>query len=346
MSASRSRSAFVATVTVAEHDVSVLKILIVAEFDPLVEINLVSKAQPAVVAAAASNDAPPRPPVVPQIRTERGILKGSNTLARHFAHNVPASAGHRLLGNDSWERAKVDEWMEAVASPLEHTVATNVLPRILQPDEFKDEFRAAADPGAAQKLPEPAFAGAIYSALADLNAHLKTRTYLVGDQVTLADISIVASLSHLFKFFLGEDRQQEFPYVTRYFIACASTREFRAVLGPVALCRESLWTVLSKRPNVDEQLKIMEESGFGEPPPEPLRFEEMPLPADAPLVIPALDNDEGLDALEKHLAQRNFVFNHTLTKADVALRRRVQAVLLQCPSNSPGGNTGACIYVS
>lgn len=349
MSASRPRPSFGVTITAAEHDISVLKVLIVAEFDPLVNINLVSKVQPVVVASANAPPRPPPPPptVVPQIRTERGILKGSVTLARHFARNVPATAGHHLLGNGAWERAKVDEWMEAVASPLERTIAMDVLPRILHPDQFQDEFHAAATAAAgrdssAQLLPEPSFARDVYGAMADLNAQLKTRTYLVGDQLTLADISIVASLSHLFKFFLGEDRQREFPYVTRYFIACASTREFKAVLGPVALCRESLWAVLSKRPPVDEQLKIMEESGLEEPPPEPLRFEEMPLPVDAPLVLPALDSEQGLDALEQYLAQRNFIFNQALTKADVALRRRVQAVLLQCPSNGgSGGNTGA-----
>uniref|UniRef100_A0A2K5SI73 GST C-terminal domain-containing protein n=1 Tax=Cebus imitator TaxID=2715852 RepID=A0A2K5SI73_CEBIM len=64
-----------------------------------------------------------------------------------------------------------------------------------------------------------------------LNAHLKTRTFLVGERVTLADIIVVCALLWLYKQVLEPSFCQAFPNTNRWFLTCINQPQFRAVLG-------------------------------------------------------------------------------------------------------------------
>ncbi|KAJ8338439.1 hypothetical protein SKAU_G00374050 [Synaphobranchus kaupii] len=74
--------------------------------------------------------------------------------------------------------------------------------------------------------------------LAVLNQHLNTRTFLVGERVSLADISVVCSLLWLYKQVLDPAFRQPFPNVTRWFVTCINQPQFKAVLGEVKLCEK------------------------------------------------------------------------------------------------------------
>lgn len=89
-----------------------------------------------------------------------------------------------------------------------------------------------------------------------LDAVLATRTFLVGERVTLADITVVCNLLLLYKhvrlgmssvwmsvtndFFswkvLEPRVRAPFVNVNRWFVTCVNQPEFRAVLGAVELC--------------------------------------------------------------------------------------------------------------
>uniref|UniRef100_A0A8C9HNU7 GST C-terminal domain-containing protein n=1 Tax=Piliocolobus tephrosceles TaxID=591936 RepID=A0A8C9HNU7_9PRIM len=71
-----------------------------------------------------------------------------------------------------------------------------------------------------------------------LDAHLKTRTFLVGEQVTLADITVVCTLLRLYKQVLEPSFRQAFPNTNRWFLTCINQPQFRAVLGEVKLCEK------------------------------------------------------------------------------------------------------------
>ena len=293
------------SVVAAENDLSVLKILVVAAFDSQLHVSLVPKL----------NQLPCN--WVPQIRTERGVLKGSTTVARYLASITAPSTNAFLLGRDKWEQAKVSEWIECLSSNLERIAQEQLLPRILKPERFENEEVFSFDDDSVY----PVFARELFSLLGTLNTHLKLRTFLVGDQVTLADVQVVCALSTLFKFVVDEPRQLDFPHVTRHFVACTAMPQFNGVLGPTSLCKSSLWTALKSHaagPKVDGERKQR----------HPLRYDEVPLPTDSPLSLPALTTDAGMDALEAHLSRRNFVFNGQLTKVDVSLHRIVQDALL------------------
>jgi len=64
---------------------------------------------------------------------------------------------------------------------------------------------------------------------------LLLRTYLVGDAITLADISVVSALYYPFKFVLDEAARKPYPSVVRWYTTCVNQKEFKAVLGEPVL---------------------------------------------------------------------------------------------------------------
>ena len=55
------------------------------------------------------------------------------------------------------------------------------------------------------------------SGLKVLENTLKSKTYLVGDRLTLADLSIAGSLQVGFKLFIDPKTRGQFPQITRWF---------------------------------------------------------------------------------------------------------------------------------
>jgi len=75
----------------------------------------------------------------------------------------------------------------------------------------------------------------IKKALAILNSHLLTRTYLVGERISLADIVVGASLFNLFKQVFDPAYRKPFPNVVRWFTTVANQPNFKKVLGEPVL---------------------------------------------------------------------------------------------------------------
>jgi len=79
----------------------------------------------------------------------------------------------------------------------------------------------------------------IKSVLAVLNDHLLNNTFLVGENVTLADISVVVPLAEAYKSVFDEAFLKSFPNVTRWFQTCVNQKNFSKVLGAVTLASSS-----------------------------------------------------------------------------------------------------------
>uniref|UniRef100_A0A803SSC4 valine--tRNA ligase n=1 Tax=Anolis carolinensis TaxID=28377 RepID=A0A803SSC4_ANOCA len=80
-----------------------------------------------------------------------------------------------------------------------------------------------------------------------LDSHLKLRTYLVGEAVTLADVTVACALLLPYKYVLDQALRSSYINVTRWFLTCINQPEFQAVLGPVKLCEQALGAVPSKQ---------------------------------------------------------------------------------------------------
>ncbi|KAJ1952644.1 Elongation factor 1-gamma [Linderina pennispora] len=66
--------------------------------------------------------------------------------------------------------------------------------------------------------------------------YFKPAGYLVGDRLTVADVIMACDLHPLFTEYLDAHRRQQYPEVTRYFVAMFAQPAFRAIAGDVALC--------------------------------------------------------------------------------------------------------------
>merc|ERR1711910_88532 len=76
----------------------------------------------------------------------------------------------------------------------------------------------------------------IKAALKTLNDHLLTRTFLVGERLSVADIAVACTLLSLYKQVLEPAFRKPFVNVTRWFTTVVNQPNATAVLGQVNLC--------------------------------------------------------------------------------------------------------------
>ncbi len=63
---------------------------------------------------------------------------------------------------------------------------------------------------------------------------------MVGDGLTLADVSLVTTLLNFYRFHLHKGKQKKLKNVTRVFAAHCNRDVFKGVLGRVVLCEQAL----------------------------------------------------------------------------------------------------------
>jgi elongation factor 1-gamma len=71
-----------------------------------------------------------------------------------------------------------------------------------------------------------------------LNKVLATKTFLVGERVTLADIVLVCTLMSFYKMVFDPAFTAPYKNVNRWFLTCVNQPEFKAVLGEVEICKK------------------------------------------------------------------------------------------------------------
>ena len=77
-------------------------------------------------------------------------------------------------------------------------------------------------------------------------SHLETylaageKEYLVGSQVTLADIVVASTVLYPFKLVADRAYLKPFPAVVQWFQRCVGQAEFQQVIGQVTLCKKEL----------------------------------------------------------------------------------------------------------
>ncbi len=66
-----------------------------------------------------------------------------------------------------------------------------------------------------------------------------TKTFLVGERVTLADIAVCCNLLLLYKQVLDPKTREAYGNVNRWFMTCINQPQFKKVLGEVKLCEKA-----------------------------------------------------------------------------------------------------------
>ncbi|CAA0838731.1 Probable elongation factor 1-gamma 1 [Striga hermonthica] len=167
---------------------------------------------------------------VPVLETSDGPIFESNAIARYVARLKPDNP---LYGSSLIEYGHIEQWIDFSANEIDINLGRWLYPRL----------------GFGLHLPpaeEVAIAG-LKRALEALNIHLASNTYLVGHQVTLADIVMTCNLSIGFKAILTKSFTSPFPHVERYFWTLVNQPNFKKILGDVKQA-ESIPPVASKKP--------------------------------------------------------------------------------------------------
>jgi len=144
------------------------------------------------------------------------LLTESNAIAYYVANDELRG------GADQAARAQVVQWMAMADSDILPAACTWVFPTmgIMQFNKNATE-RAKED---------------IKAALKALNDHLLSRTFLVGERLTLADIAVACTLLSLYKQVLEPSLRADFGNVTRWFTTVVNQPHCKAVLGATTLC--------------------------------------------------------------------------------------------------------------
>jgi elongation factor 1-gamma len=123
-----------------------------------------------------------------------------------------------------YEKAQILQWIAFVDNEINPAVGKWLYPIMGYADfNFKDTENAKAS---AKRF------------MGSLNTHLRYSTFLVGNSVTLADITAACHIMPLFMMVFDKEWRNEFQNVTRWFLTCVNQPMFKAVLGEIKLCTE------------------------------------------------------------------------------------------------------------
>eukprot|EP00054_Salpingoeca_dolichothecata_P031508 m.263734 g.263734 ORF g.263734 m.263734 type:complete len:429 (+) comp27178_c0_seq1:189-1475(+) len=130
-------------------------------------------------------------------------------------------SGKGNTGRDSYEEALIQQWVGVADNEIYPNSCTWVYPTFGIIQYNKTATEAAKE--------------SIKKVLAVLNDQLAPKTFLVGERVTLADISVACSLLQLYQQVLEPNFRKAYPHVNRWFTTCVNQPEFKGVLGEVKL---------------------------------------------------------------------------------------------------------------
>jgi len=132
-------------------------------------------------------------------------------------------ANDELRGGSS--QAEVIQWLEYGSNEVTPSVASWVFPALSLVEFNKNNVNKAKDE--------------VKHVLSVLNEHLKPRTYLVGERLTLADISVAADLLLAYQHVLDANFRETFVNVNRWFETIVNQPNFKSVAGEVKFCEKA-----------------------------------------------------------------------------------------------------------
>jgi elongation factor 1-gamma len=211
---------------------------------------------------------------VPVLETPNGCIFESNAIARYIARLGDAS---NLLGASNFQKAQVDQWMDFCTNEVEPARGIWIYPI--------QGYLAFNDKAYNEAKKE------MTNSLRVLNEYLLNNTYLAGNNVTLADITIATALVHLYQLVFTPKFLAPFANVTRWFTTLVNQPEFSKVVGKVEFAKEE--TMAAKAAKVEKPKA------------------EKPAAAAAPkAAAPAKSaNEELLDEMEKPKAKKKNILD-------------------------------------
>jgi len=189
------------------------------------------------------------------------VIFESNAIARYLA-KVRRDTG--LAGENAFEEASIDSWVEWSANELELPCCVWFYPVAGYMPFHPDAYTKAKDD--------------VGKALSVLNEHLVDKTYIVGERITLADICLASTLVYPLKLVCDKNFLKSYGNVTRWFQTCVNQPQFEAVIGKVTLCKKELTAPGQSAPKAPKA----EKKGKKKDAPKKEKKEKAAAPAPAP----------------------------------------------------------------
>ncbi|KAE8740657.1 hypothetical protein FOCC_FOCC013805 [Frankliniella occidentalis] len=167
---------------------------------------------------------------VPAFESNDGkYIAESNAIAYYVANQ-------QLRGSTDVEKAQIIQWLGFADSEILPASCTWVFPclGIMQYNKVVSTILITFSmllSYATDRAKED-----VKSALNALNQHLLTRTYLVGERITLADISVACTLLHLYQYVLDPTFRKPYQNVNRWFTTIVNQPQVKSVIGNFTLC--------------------------------------------------------------------------------------------------------------
>jgi elongation factor 1-gamma len=191
---------------------------------------------------------------VPTADTPDGPLFESNAIARYVARK-----GGKLFGSNEYEAGLVDQWIDFATSEIDLPSAAWLLPIFdIVPENREATSKAKGD---------------IRKVFGILNNHLATRTFLVGERVSLADIVVSMSVYRLYKTVLDPGFRKGWVNVNRWYLTLVNQPEFIRVIGETQLC-EKMAVAKPSAPKAAPEKKEEKPKAAAKPKPAPKKKEE------------------------------------------------------------------------
>jgi len=160
---------------------------------------------------------------IPVLETKDGFIFESNAILRHVGR-IRKDKG--LYGASEHQESLVDQWLDWCGLEFEPPMVQLILP-VFGWTEFDKEKnkKAQTDMMAVLRL---------------LESHLKINNYMVGSNLTLADIAIASGLVYPMKFLWEDKFRKNCAAVTKWFESVATHGAFAQVWGKVRLCQKQM----------------------------------------------------------------------------------------------------------
>jgi len=154
---------------------------------------------------------------VPAFEGSDGVLLTESNAIAYYVANEELRGG-----TDAAARAQVVQWMAHGDNDILPAACTWVFPTLGIMQFNKNGTERAKDE--------------VKAAMKALNDHLLSRTYLVGERLTLADIALACTLLSLYQQVMDPAFRGAFGNVNRWFTTVVNQPNAKAVLGDVVLC--------------------------------------------------------------------------------------------------------------
>merc|ERR1712121_7539 len=155
---------------------------------------------------------------VPAFEGKDGLcLSESNAIAYYVANA-------ELQGSDAKSAAQIQQWINFSDKEILPAACTWVFPCLGIVQYNKQDTERAKDQ--------------IKKVLQILNDHLLTRTFVVGERISLADISLVCNLQTLYEQVLDPNFRKAYQNANRWFSTMVNQPNVKKVLGEVKLCEK------------------------------------------------------------------------------------------------------------